>query len=98
MRRSKQEITYWNDKIRAMLKEVPDSGLTKNRFRAIRYLLVARFKEQKFTDEQKTLQMISDIEYVSRKMRHWTKGLEKELKEQLEEEFISDDLNYQIGV
>ena len=97
-KRTKGEIAYWNDKIRAMLKEVPDSGLTKNRFRAIRYLLNARYKEQSFTDVDKTTAMISDIEYLSRKLRYWTQGEEKELKEQLEEEFISEDLGYQIGV
>jgi len=97
-KRTKGEILYWNDKIRAMLAEVPDSGLTKNRFRAIRYLLNTRYKEQNFTDVDKTLSMISDIEYLSRKLRYWTQGEEKELKEQLEEEFISEDLGYQIGV
>ena len=93
-KRTKGEIAYWNDKIRAMLKEVPDSGLTKNRFRAIRYLLNARYKEQSFMDVDKTTAMISDIEYLSRKMRYWTQGEEKELKEQLEEEFQVEELGY----
>lgn len=91
-KRTKGEIQYWNDKIRDMLKEVPDSGLTKNRFRAIRYLLNNRYKEQSFTDLDKTLSMISDIEYLSRKLRQATEGSEKELKQRLEEEFIADNL------
>ena len=93
MRRSKSEIKYWDDKIRTMLAEVEGSGLTKNRFRAIRYLLNNRYKEQLFSDIEKTKSMISDIEYLSRKLRYWTEGSERELKEQLEEEFISDNLN-----
>lgn len=93
-RRSKSEIKYWDDKIRTMLKEVQDSGLVKNRYKAIRYLLIGKYGSQTFEDKNKTIEMLKDAIYLDRKMRLWTEGTEEVLKEQLSEEFQIEELGY----
>lgn len=95
-KRTKGESLMWDNKIRTMFKEIEGSGLVKNRYKAIRWLLMGRYSDQNFAEKEKTTDMLRDAIYLDRKLRLWTETKEQPLKEQLSQEFQVSELGYRI--
>lgn len=75
-----------------LFKQYPEAKLTKNRHKTNRVLLTQRFSELKDIPKDRMCQIIFDCVTLDRRLRLWTQGEEQELKEQLSQEFIVEEL------
>lgn len=79
---------YWLPKINNMFYLYEDSYKTEQRPQALWYLLSQKYPELK--DKKRSIEIIKDIEYVSRLMRRATEQKQNELKAKLEREYIQN--------
>lgn len=86
--RTKQDSTYIKDRISRMIKIYPDSSLTENRIKAIKAVLQNRYPSiQTLQDD-----ILKDIIFVDRQMRRATENSQTQLKKQLSDKFIKEEL------
>lgn len=88
MKRSKDNIIFWNRKISDLFKKAPRSQLTEHRNQAVRACLVGTYPWIEKIDKVKFIEMLANADYVARKMRKMTEGKQEEIKRQLEKDFL----------
>ena len=91
MKRTKQEVKYWVDRMARLFKLEPKQKSVKQRYSTLKLLLQERYSYIKeIPDIEKFLK---DAIFLDRKVRWMTEGEENELKETLSEEYIQENLN-----
>jgi hypothetical protein len=78
---------YWESKINKMLTDFEDAYKTEVRTKALWYLIKQKYPEM---EDKKSIEIIKDIEYLSRKMRRVTEDKQKKLKRELEKNYIKN--------
>lgn len=91
MRRSKQDSDYWLRRITRLFREFPNTKLVKNRYLTIKVLLQERYPEVK--ENPKIEKMLKDAIWLDRKIRWATEDSEHDLKQELSDKFIEEELN-----
>lgn len=91
-KRTKANVKYWEGKIDKLFATVPISQLTEHRFQAVRGTLTGQYPWIETIDKPEFIRMLADADYVARKMRLKTEGIQKDLKKQLSQEFIVTNL------
>lgn len=96
LRKYQQSLT---DELLKVHKEIPESKLVKNRYRAIRKALIKSYpKLINETNKEVMLQFIKDTVYLDRKQRKFTEGIEDEEKEILSQEYQIEELGMEVGI
>lgn len=84
--------------IEKLLANIPESRLTKNRYRVIKFILQNYFpKLYELYPEETLIQLFKDVIYIDRKHRKLTEGNEDELKKVLSQEYQIKELGYEGG-
>lgn len=92
MRRSRIESRKMDNAIIDLFKEFPEAKLVANRYRTIRRLLGERYPVIRDVSKEMMCDILFDAISFDRKLRLFTEGEEKELKQQLSEEFQATEL------
>lgn len=88
-RRSKQNSTYWNNRLDKLLETAPEMRLTKNRYKCLSIMLQKQYEPIIKSVSPDTMQMfLKDVCYLDRELRIKTQGEEKELKKILSQEKV----------
>lgn len=89
MTRSKENAEYWNNRTNKLI--VLDSKFKKVKYiyDALKLLLQEKYPHIK---EQDNIQFLKDIVYLDRKLRLYREGEENDLKDELEQEYIDENL------
>lgn len=93
MRRKGIEVKYWNDRTQKLFNEYPETKLVKNRYSTLKILLQQRHPE--LCAMPGIENFLKDAVYIDRKVRLFTEGSEQELKQELVDNFIENELNGQ---
>ena len=89
MRRSKENIEYWNKRTNKLILLDPKFKQVKYIYDALKLLLQEKYP---FIKEHSNTEFLKDVLYLDRKMRLYREGEEDELKELLEQEYIIENL------
>jgi hypothetical protein len=93
MKRSRKESKAMDTAILDMFADYPETKLVENRYRAIRVLLMNKYSKELLSIEKIILcRILFDAITFDRKLRLWTQGEQKELKKELSDQFIVDEL------
>lgn len=91
MRRSKQNTEYWHKRTDELLKEFPEMGEVKNRYKALRILLQKDYPLVVQSVSKDTLEeFIKDSDYLGRMLRQKTEDKEIEEKDRAELEKLKE--------
>lgn len=93
MRRTKQDSQYWLQRMARLFQEFPNTKLVKNRYLTIKVLLQQRYPEVK--ENPRIEKILKDAIWLDRKIRWATEDMEQELKQELSDKFIEEELNGQ---
>lgn len=91
MRRTKEQSKQMDQNIIDLFKSHPDARLVQNRYRALKALLKKKYTFGEMTDSQIEAMAFDCVSY-DRKLRLFTEGEEVELKQELLEQYIVDEL------
>ena len=86
-RRSKQNITYWNQLRERLYKAHPESRLVKNRYKTLKALI-----EKRYPVNEDMYDIIKDAIYLDRQIRKDTEDDEVEKKVILSQEYQLNEL------
>lgn len=92
-RRTKSEVDYWLKRMSRLFKEFPQTKLVKNRYLTIKVLLQEKYPTVK--EDPKIEKMLKDAIWLDRKIRWATEDSEQDLKQELADKFIEEELNGQ---
>lgn len=88
MKRSKQNVEYWQNRTNKLFTLDPKYRQVKHRYDTIKLLLQEKYPHIK---EHDNTQMLKDIIYLDRELRRATEGEESEEKQILEEEYLLEN-------
>lgn len=88
-KRSKQNVEYWTNRTNKLIVLDPKYKKVKYIYDALKLLLQEKYPHIK---EHDNIQFLKDIIYLDRKLRLYREGEEDELKDELEQEYISNNL------
>lgn len=95
-RRSRENSVYWNRKMDKLFKEYPDSKRVHMRWKAIYKLLEDKYPEiVKSAHYEIIFNFLKDADYLNRKIRWETEGIDKEKKKILSQEYQIEELGYE---
>ena len=86
-RRSKQNITYWNQLREGLYKAHPESRLVKNRYKTLKALI-----EKRYPVNEDMYDIIKDAIYLDRQIRKDTEDDEVEKKVILSQSYQLEEL------
>ncbi len=89
IRRSKENIKYWTDRTQKLIDLDVKYKEVKYIYDALKLLLQEKYPQVK---EEDGINLIKDAIYLDRKLRLYREGEEDELKEELEQEYIINNL------
>ena len=92
MKRSRSESKAMDVAILQLFKEYPEAKLVENKYKTLRKLLTDRYHILRDIPRELMYKIIFDTVSLDRKLRLWTEGEQKELKETLSDQFIVDEL------
>lgn len=90
-RRTKAESEYWMHRMARLFKEHPKTKSVRNRYLTIKTLLQEKYPTVK--EDPKIEKMLKDAIWLDRKIRWATEGEEENLKQELADKFIEEELN-----
>jgi hypothetical protein len=93
MKRSKENVIYWEKRIDKLFDLDPKYKSVKSRYDSLKLLLQEKYPHIKDHDN---IQMLKDVVYLDRKLRLLTEDEEKEEKQILEEEYLLEN-GYEVG-
>ena len=82
------KLSYWKPKIVDMLNQYEDAYKTEVRPKALWYLISQKYPE--LNDKERHIEMIKDIEYISRLMRRLSEEKQQPLKRKLETNYVKE--------
>ncbi len=83
MRRSKENVEYWQDRIDRLFEISPDHTSVTKRYDTLKLILQEKYP---FIKDNDNIQFLKDVVYLDRELRRETEGLETEWKDELEVE------------
>lgn len=87
MRRSKQNVEYWETRMKSLFELDPDIKLVENRYTTLRLLLQKKYAPiMESVSPDTLLQFLRDTIYLDRELRRETEGLQEEEKTILSQE------------
>lgn len=89
MKRSKENVEYWNKRIDDLFELAPEMSLVKKRYDSLKLLLQEKYP---FIKEQENhIQFLKDVVYLDRLIRRETEDQEVEEKKILSEQYVVDN-------
>lgn len=89
MKRSKENIEYWTNRTQKLIEIDLKYKEVKYIYDALKLLLQEKYPQIK---DFNSIQFLKDAIYLDRKLRLYREGNENELKEELEQEYITNNL------
>lgn len=83
MKRTRENRAGWNKRILNLFNSHPKAQLTQHRWQATRAILLKSYPFIENISKETFIAMLSDADYVCRKMRYLTEGQQVEIKKQL---------------
>lgn len=90
IRRTKTEVSYWLKRMSKLFREYPSTKLVKNRYLTIRVMLQDKYPEVK--ENPRMEKILKDAIWLDRKIRWATEDSEQDLKQELSDKFIEEEL------
>lgn len=96
-RRSKENIRYWNGRLKAMFIKFPETKKVEKRYEALKGLLQKKYDPiMESVSHETLLQFLRDTVYLDRKLRLETEGYQQEKKKILSQEYQLEN-GYEVG-
>ena len=92
MKRSRKESKLMDKAILELFEKNKEARLVANRYRSIRALLIEKYPELATIEKERLCTILFDAISFDRKLRLFTEGQEKELKQTLSTEYQAQEL------
>lgn len=94
MRRSKQNVKYYNDRVHRLFDIDSKYKNVEQRYETIRLLLQEKYQPIMQSVSRETLkEFLKDTLYLDRLLRLYTEGLQVEQKKLLSDEYVAEVIN-----
>lgn len=92
MKRSRAQSKLMDKAILELFKQHPEAKLVQNRYQTLRKLIKDRYYWLGYVERETMYKIIFDIVTLDRKIRLFTQGEQKELKKQLSDQYIVENI------
>lgn len=83
--------------MKKLFEDAPESKYVRNRHRTVRYCLLEKYPWIETIPKEQMLTFLRETVYIERILRLETENIEKQTKKILSDQFVAEELNYQIG-
>lgn len=94
---TKNRSEYYKRRMKKLFEDAPESKYVRNRHRTTRYILLEKYKWIENIPKDEMLTFLRESVYVERILRLETESIEPTTKKILSQQFIVEELDYQIG-